>query len=410
MAREHIITALDLGSHKIRVATLLVGLDLKIIGYGESWARGIRRGQVIDHKEAVESIKEAVEVASKSGNVKITRLTVGLGGPHFKLMNSHGSIAVSRADGEISPDDVNRVLDSARAVSLPTNREIVNTLPVSYTIDSNDKAKDPVGMKGVRLEGDVVLVLGSTPVLKSVRKAIQDAGLELENIVFSPLAVSRAVLTKKQREVGVAVVDIGVGTTGVSIWEESELKHAGVVPLGSGSITNDMAIGLKVAPDISEKIKIEHGCCLSGTVSRREQVILAEWTNNDAVIPKWELARIIEARASEIFDMVQDELKKIGKANLLPAGVVLTGGGVRLAGVLELARKKLKLNIEIGRAREIKTDFSEVFNPESATLAGILLYEYDNESARKDRIKTMESLPGSGLWPKIKDWFSELIP
>ncbi len=410
MAREHIITALDLGSHKIRIGTLLVGEDLKVIGFGESLSRGIRRGQIIDLKEAVESIKEAVEIASKSGNVKITRLSVGLSGPHFKLVNSHGSIAVSRADGEISVDDVNRVLDSARTIPLPSNREIIHTIPVSYTIDGIDKAKDPIGMKGVRLEVDSILVLGSTPVLRSVRKAIHDAGLELENIVYSPLAVSRAVLTKKQRELGVAVVDIGVGTTGVSIWEESELKHAGVVPVGSGSITNDMAVGLKVAHEVSERIKLEHACCISSNVSRREQVILADWTNNDAVIPKWELARIVEARVSEIFELINDEIKKSGKPNL-PAGVVLTGGGVKMNGLMELARKKLKLNIEIGRAREIKTDFSELFSPETATLAGILLYENDNELVKKDRPKTtMESLPGSGLWPKIKEWFSELIP
>ncbi|MDP3800282.1 MAG: cell division protein FtsA [bacterium] len=410
MAREHIITALDLGSHKIRVGTLLVGEDLKVIGFGESLSRGIRRGQIIDSKEAIESIREAVEIASKSGNVKITRLSVGLSGPHFKLMNSHGSIAVSRADGEISVDDVNRVLDSARTIPLPSNREIIHTIPVSYTIDGIDKAKDPLGMKGVRLEVDSILVLGSTPVLRSVRKAIHDAGLELENIVYSPLAVSRAVLTKKQRELGVAVVDIGVGTTGVSIWEESELKHAGVVPMGSGSITNDMAVGLKVAHEVSERIKLEHACCVSSNVSRREQIILADWTNNDAVIPKWELARIVEPRVSEIFELINDEIKKSGKPNL-PAGVVLTGGGVKMDGLMELARKKLKLNIEIGRAREIKTDFSELFSPETATLAGILLYENDNELIKKDRPKTtMESLPGNGLWSKIKEWFSELIP
>lgn len=410
MSRQHIITALDLGSHKIRVATLLVGPDLKVIGWGESMARGIRRGQVIDAKEAVAAISEAVAVASKSGNVRITRLAVGLGGPHFKLMDSHGSIAVSRADGEISPDDVNRVLDSARAISLPLNREIIHTIPVIYTVDGLDKTKDPVGMKGVRLESDVILVLGATPVLKSIRKAVKDAGLELESIVYAPLAVSRAVLTKKQRELGVVVVDIGASTTGVSIWEESDLKYAGVVPMGSASITNDVALGLKVPPDVSEKIKVEHGNCLAGTVSRREQIVLADWTASGAVVPKLELARIIEARASEIFEMIGDELKKSGKANLLPAGAVLTGGGVKMEGLVELARKKLKLNIEIGRAREIKTDFSEIFSPDAATLAGVLLYEYDSESGQKEKTRSPEADMGSSFWGKVRDWFSELIP
>lgn len=413
MSRERIITALDLGSHKVRAATLLItSEELKLIGWGESSARGIRRGQVIDAKEAVECIKEAVAAASKSGNVKISRLTVGLGGPHFKLMDSHGSVAVSRADGEISPADVERVLDSARAVSIPPNREIVHTIPLEYIIDGEEKIKDPVGLRGVRLELNAVLVLGSMPVLRSVRKAVEVAGLELEGWVYSPLAVSRAVLSKKQRELGVAAVDVGGATTSISIWEESELKYASVVPMGSGHITNDVAIGLRLAPEVSEKIKTEHGCSLAGSVSRREQVVLADWGLDNLVVPKWELARIIEARAVEILDLVLEEFKKAGKANLLPAGVVLSGGGVRLEGMVELARKKLKLPVELGRVRDIKTDYPEFFNSDSATLAGILLYQYDHEKrTNAERQKTFLEVGSNGtVWGKIKEWFSDLIP
>ncbi|MEK7175081.1 MAG: cell division protein FtsA [Patescibacteria group bacterium] len=414
MARERIITALDLGSHKVRVATLLIGSaeELKIIAWGESLARGIRRSQIIDAKEAVECIKEAVNAASKNGNVKISRAVVGLGGPHFKLVDSHGAVAVSRADGEISFSDVERVLDSARAISIPPNREITHTIPVEYIIDGEEKIKDPVGLRGVRLEVNTILVLGSTPVLKLVRKSIEAAGLELEGFVYSPLAVSRAVLSKKQRELGSAVVDIGSAATSVSVWEESELKYASVIPMGSGHITNDVAIGLRLAPEISEKVKTEHGCCLAISVSRREQIILADWGLDNVVVPKWELARIIEARASEILELVQEEFKKAGKANLLPAGVVLSGGGARLEGMVELARKKLKLPMELGRVREIKTDFPELFNSDAATLAGILLYHYDQEKKTgegRQKIFT-ESSPAGDFWGKVKGWFLDLIP
>ncbi|MBI2465946.1 MAG: cell division protein FtsA [Candidatus Sungbacteria bacterium] len=412
VARERIITALDLGSHKIRVATLLIGRDdeLKVIAYGESWTRGVRRGQLIDAREAVVSIKEAVAAASRTGNVKISKIVAGLGGPHFKLMNSRGSIAVSRADGEISPDDVNRVLDSARAVSIPSNREIVHTIPVVYTVDGEEKIKDPVGMRGVRLEAEVVLVLGLSPVLRSVRKAVAEAGLELEKIIYTPLASSRAVLTKKQRELGSAVVDIGASTTSICIWEESDLKHAAVVPVGSSKITDDVAIGLRVSPEISEKIKTEHGCCLAAGVSRREQVVLADWSNNDAVVPKWELARIIEARASEILEMVQEEFKKTGQPNFLPAGVVLAGGGARLEGLVDLARKKFKLPVELGRVREVKTDFNEIFTADAATLTGLLLYEYDSEQSQGERAPAVPADAMGGLWHKIKDWLADLVP
>jgi len=412
---DRIITALDLGSHKIRVATLLVSptQDLKVIGYGESPAHGIRRGQVIDLKEAVESVKEAVALASKSGNVKISKITVGLGGAHFKLMDSKGAIAVSRADGEISQEDVNRVLDSARAISIPANREIIHTIPSEYIIDNDEKTKDPVGMRGVRLEANVILVLGSTPVLKMVRKAIQDSGLDLENIVYSPLAVSRAVLTKKQKELGSVSVDIGSGSTGISIWEESELKFASVLPVGSSLITNDVAIGLRIAPELSEKVKTEFGCCFAANVSKREQLVLADWGVENMVMSKFELARIIEARLCEILDMVGEELKKSGKANLLPAGIVLSGGGIRLEGVVDLAKKRLKLPVEIGRVREVKSDFSEFFNPDSATLAGILLYQHEKEndvSSQKLVISSEKRISGDGFWAKAKEWFSELIP
>ncbi|MBI4120154.1 MAG: cell division protein FtsA [Parcubacteria group bacterium] len=419
MSRERIITALDLGSHQVRVATLLVDsassqrageAGLRVIALGQSAARGIRRGQVIDLKEVTDSIKEAVVLASKSGNVKISRLVVGLGGPHFKLMSSRGSVAVSRADGEIAYEDVMRVLESARAVSLPLNREIVHVIPLEYRVDSEEGVKDPVGMKGVRLEAAVTLVLGSTPVLRLVKKAFQEAGLAVDNWVYTPLAGAGAVLTKKQRELGAVVLDIGASTTSLSVWEESNLKHAEVLPVGAGRITDDVAIGFKVSPEISEKIKVEHGCSLSALVSKREQAVLADWGTDNLVLPKWELARIIEARASEIFGLVNEELKRIGKAGLLPAGAVLVGGGVKMEGMAELAKRRLKLPVELGRIRNIKSDFNEVFDSDFATLAGLLLWQYDYENARQKKPLAAEMVLAGNWWAKIKEWFYDLVP
>lgn len=420
VSRERIITALDLGSHQVRVATLLVDsassrqgeAGLKVIAYGESVSRGIRRGQVIDLKEAVDAMKEVVTLASKSGNVKISRLAVGLGGPHFKLMPSRGSVAVSRADGEIAHEDVMRVLESARAVSLPLNREIVHVIPVEYKVDSEESVKDPVGMKGVRLEAAVTLVLGSTPVLRLVKKAFQEAGLAVDNWVYTPLASASAVLTKKQRELGAVVLDIGGSTTSLSVWEESSLKHAEVLPVGAGHITNDVATGFKVSPEVSEKIKVEHGCCLSALVSKREQAVLADWGMDNLVVPKWELARIIEARAGEIFGLVNEELKRIGKAGLLPAGAVLIGGGVKMEGMAELAKRRLKLPVELGRIRNIKSDFNEFFDSDCAALAGILLWQYDHEATqhKKSLATASDTVLPANWWAKIKEWFYDLVP
>lgn len=413
VARERIITALDLGSHKVRAGVLLVNSneDLKVIGFGESQSRGFRRGQVIDLKEAVDSIKEAVAAASKSGNVKISRVSLAVGGTHFKMTKVKGAIAVSRADGEISREDVARVLEAAKSTSvIPPNREVVHTLPIEYKIDSEEKIKDPVGMRGIRLEVEAVLILGSTPVLKFIRKAVQDVGLEIEDLVYAPLAASRAVLSKKQKELGSLSLDIGGTTTSLSIWQESDLKFSSVLPIGSSYITYDVAVGLRVAPELSEKIKTEYGSCILSNVSRREQVVLADWGSENMVVPKWELTRIIEARAGEIFDMVAEELKNSGQAGLLPAGVVVSGGGAKMEGIVELAKKKLKLPTELGRVREIKSDFNEFFSSETATLAGLLLYERDREREGEHRTKINSVSSGSGFWTKVKSWFVDLMP
>ena len=412
MSRERIITALDLGSHKIRVGVLLVGPnnDLKIIGLGESTARGIRRGQVIDIKEAAESIKEAVMAASKSGNIKISKLAVGLSGPYFKLMPAHGSIAVSRADSEISQDDVNRVLDSAKAALLPANKEIIHVLPLEYEVDREEKVKDPVGMKGVRLEANVSLILISTPVSKTVAKAVEQAGFKVESIIHAPLALGQAVLSKKQRELGVVVLDIGASTTNLTMWAESDLRHTSVLPIGSASITNDMAIGLKISPELSEKVKTEYGCCVVNNVSRREQVVLADWGADNIVMSKLELARIIEARASEIFELAAQDLKTCEKAGPLPAGAVLVGGGVKMEGMLELARKKLKLSVELGRIRDIKSDVADFFHPDFATLAGLLIFEHEREQTIGAKTGFASTAHSSRFLSKIKEWFYDLIP
>ncbi len=412
MAKERIITALDLGSHRVRVGTLLIGPnnDLKIIGLGESVARGIRRGQVIDLKEAVESIKEAVSLASKTGNIKISKLSVGLSGPYFKLMNSRGSIAVSRADGEISRDDVNRVLESAKSIPLPPNKEIIHVLPIEYEIDREEKVRDPIGMKGIRLESNVVLVLASTPVIKGVAKAVEQAGYSVENIVYAPLAISQAVLSKKQKELGVAVLDIGENSTNLIIWRESDLRHTAVLPVGSAWITNDVAIGLKISPELSEKVKTEHGCCVVNNVSRREQIVLADWGMNNIVMSKWELARIIEARASEIFELASQELKNFNQPGSLPAGIVLVGGGAKMEGSVELARKKIKLPVELGRVRDIKSDIADFFRPDFATLAGLLLFEQEQEGSKTERTSFNRASAGPGFWSKVREWFYDLIP
>ena len=349
----HIITAIDIGTTAISAIVAEKQKDggIRVLGVAQSPTFGMRKGTVADIDEVVASLKKCVEDASKSSGVRVRRAVVGVSGPHIHTSNVRGVVAISRADGEIVHEDVQRVIQAAEN-SMPKNpnREIIHIVPREYTIDSEDGIKDPVGMSGIRLEVDAMVVDGSKSSLKAIVKCIEGAGLEIDDFVFSSLASAEAVLSRRQKELGVMLLDIGGGTSDFSVWEEGRLIHAGVFSVGGTHITHDIAVGLQVHVDMAEKIKLEFGHSLPETFSKKETIKLADLGLNDqSVFLKRHIAEIIEARLKDILELAAKELKRIDRSGLLPAGVVLIGGASRIPGIEEIAKKELKLPIEVGK-------------------------------------------------------------
>lgn len=414
MSKEKIVTALDIGSSTARVGCALLrpGSLPRLIGVGQAPSAGVRRGQIVDGEEVVASLNEAFGEAERTAGVAISKATVAVGGPQIELRRSRGAVAISRADGEVSQDEIERVLESSRAVSLPSNREIIAASPVSFSVDDDAGLESPLGLRGVRLEVDTMLVIAPQPFLRAITKSLKAVGREVEGWLWESFASSRAILTKKQKEAGVVLANIGGAMTNLSYFEERQLRNACTIPLGASSVTHDIAIGLRMAIDVAERIKIDYGSSLTSAVSKREQVVLADWGIENLNVSRYALSQIIESRMFSVIGLIEKELRGFTKAKHIPAGVVLTGGGAKLAGLAELAKRELKLPVSVGRARDIESGLAEAFDPAFSTVAGTILWVADGESrSRAETSKLWGELenPG-GLWRKIGGWLQELLP
>lgn len=381
MARDKIIVGLDIGTQSIKTVIAKKRNDnerIQIIGVGNAPTFGVRKGIVVNIEEAVNSIKASVAEAERLSGVEVVAVNVNLDGSHISSKMSKGVVAVSRADQEISAEDIKRVIGAAEAVSLPQNKEILHVIPREFIIDGESGIKDPLGMRGVRLELNALIVECSTPVLKNIERCIDAAGFDLNRVVLSPLAAAHSTLTKRQKELGVLVLDIGSATTGLAVYEDGDIIHTQILPIGSAHITNDIAIGLRTNIDVAEKIKIDYGVCLPEEVSKKEVIDLAKLGHQEpGHAMKKEIAEIIEARLEEIFDLVNKELKKIGKQNLLPAGVVLLGGGAKLPGIIELSKKILKLPAQVGFPQDVDGLVDHIEDPAYATAVGLVKWDMD---------------------------------
>ncbi len=415
MPRQKIIVGLDIGSQNIRVAVAQAPKEegglFQILGVGQAKSQGVRRGVVADIEEAVKNIQEAVKNAERTSGIPIESAFVNLGGEHLGCRQSKGVIAVSRADGEISKEDTNRAVSAATAISLGANREIVQVIPKRFGVDNETAVKDPIGMSGVRLEVDVLLIDGASPYIKNLIKCLSEAGVEIEALVPSPLAASKAILDKRQKELGVLVLDIGAGTTGFCVFEEGDLVDACVLPVGSGHITNDLAIGLRCDIDVAEKIKLQYGSVLPEEISKKETIDLEKLDCEPGHVSRQKVAEIIEARASEIFELAYKRLKQIDRAGLLPAGVVLVGAGAKLPGLVDLAKEKLKLPSQIGFPSGFEGIVDQVDDPSFAAVLGLIFWSQEqSEELRSLRLH----IPGmSGAAPflkKFKNWFRGFLP
>lgn len=413
MAKEETIVGLDLGTTNIRTVVAQRRSDEakpQIMGAGQAPSSGIRRGAVVDVEETVSSINKSLEEAERASGLPIERAFVSIGGSHISSQVSKGVIAVSRADGEISEDDVERVISAAQAVSLPPNKEILHVIPRQFTVDGQQAIKDPVGMSGVRLEVDALIVEGSDPFIKNLTKCVHQAGIDIENLVLSPLAASKSVLSKRQKELGVVLLDIGGGTTGLVVFEEGDIVHTAVLPVGAGHITNDIAIGLRTSIDVAEKVKLEYGSTSPEDISKKDEINLSKFSDaEESSVLRRHLAEIIRARIQEIFDLVNKELKTIDRQRLLPAGAVLTGGGAKMPGIVDLAKEELGLPAQLGFPQELSGVIDKVDEPSFATAVGLVLWGLNLE--RKGKGQFLTKVPSIDYTiSKMKRWFRGFLP
>ena len=386
--RERYVVGLDVGTSRV---TAVVGesMDdgtLDIVGIGTAESRGIKRGLVVNVDAAVDSIKKTLEEAELMAGVEIDSVHLALSGPHIKGFNSRGVIAVAGKNREITRDDVRRAIDAAKAVALPTGREIVHVLPQDFVVDEQDGIGAPVGMTGARLEVNVHIVTGAASSTQNLIACVNRAGVTVTDTVIEQLAASEAVLTQDEKELGVALVDIGGGTADLAIFERGSLWHTGVVAVGGDHFTNDIAVGLRTPIPDAEKVKRKSGCALSSMVDEDETIEVASvGGRKPRLMARRILSEILQPRAEEIFHLVWDEIRRAGYEKALNSGIVLTGGGSILEGMPEIAEQIFDLPIRRGAPMDVGGLTDHVSSPAFATPVGLVLYAHRNREPEPAR-------------------------
>ncbi|PID69992.1 cell division protein FtsA [bacterium DOLZORAL124_38_8] len=408
MAQQKIFAALDIGSSKIRTVVGVVEEKkniVNIIGVGVAPSQGIRKGIVSDMDEAVANITASLEDAERMSGEPIHRVYVSFSGPSIETFDSKGVIAINGSNAEITEDDVDRVLDAARAVTLPANREILRIIPRNFSVDSQHHVKYPVGMSGIRLEVEAHIIAGQKAAIKNLEKCLYQAGVDIEEIVPSHLAASEAVLDRQQKELGVVLIEVGACSTNIAVFEENTVIYSTVLPVGGEHVTNDLAIGGRIAIDTAEKVKIEYGTCLVEETDR-EDIDLSQISRTDNhKISKKDCSKFIEARYGEIFLLVRDELIRIGRAGMLPAGAVLCGAAVKTPGVVDLARQTLGLPVQIGFPKDIEGIVDRVDDPAFSGVVGLL--HFANRYGEK---RAFFDFSFPQMFDSVKEFFKRLLP
>jgi cell division protein FtsA len=347
-------------------------------------SQGISKGVVTALEDAVTAVSAGLEQAERQLGMPIEEAVVGIGGTHVNVMDAKGVVGVSRTDGEIRPEDVERVMESARSAANPANYEILHVLPHGFVVDGQGGITDPVGMHGIRIEASAHLVLGLAGSVRNMTKCVFRTGLDIASLVFGPLASATAVTNARERDLGVCVVNLGASTTSVIIFEEGNLIHAKVLPIGAEHITSDVAIGLRTSLDVAERIKLYNGSANPDVYGKQDEIDMAEFgAESNEIVSLRYVSEIIQARTEEIFDKVEEELRVADRSGLLPAGAVLTGGGAKLQGVVEAAKGSLRLPASLGAATHLQTSMPElIHDPAFSTAAGLVQWGF--EEVRKD--------------------------
>lgn len=419
--KQSIIAGLDIGSSMVRMAVGQmiyrksedVQPEMQILGAVEVPSEGMHKGNINSIEDLVSAVSSCLEKMERTVGLPIDRVWTGVSGLHIMSQSSKGVVAVSKSDSEISETDVERALEAARSISTPLNYEILHVLPKRFSVDGQTGIKDPVGMTGIRLEVDAQIILGASSQIKNLTKAIYRSGLEIEDLVLSILASSEAAVTNRQKDLGVAVVDFGASTTSLAVYEEGEILHSTILPIGSEHITNDIAIGLRTAIDVAERVKIEYGDCFSNTVSKKEEIDLYELgAGEHEQVKRKYLSEIIEARVEEIMQKIDDELRKVGRSGMLPSGVVFTGGGAKLPGITDAAKKYLRLPATLGYPLNFISATDKINDLGFVNVVGLV--KWGSMMSAGSTVKSDKLFDGlkkvGGSAGALKEWFKTLLP
>jgi len=406
MPKNGYIVGLDIGSKKVAAIIGEVNEDKKIeiIGIGNSVSRGLRKGVVVNLDSTVDAIKKAQEEAELMAGVEIDSAFVGISGAHIKSFNSRGVIAISGKNRKVSREDIRRVIEQSKAVSIPPDREIIHIIPQEFIVDDQDGIEDPLGMNGIKLEVNVHIVTGAMASVQNLRTCITRAGIEIEQVILNQRATSMATLTPDEMELGVGLIDIGGGTTEVAIFERRSLWYTSIIPLGGDNFTNDIAVGLRTPIPEAEKIKKKYGCAVGPMKDEQETIEVPSVGGGKKVriLNRHLLADIIHPRAEEIFQLVDNDIKRMGYEKSLNSGIVLTGGTAMLDGLEEVAEEIFDLPVRRGDAGGVGGLADRVSTPDYATTVGLIHYGYEHWKEKGGQPKYRE-----GFWNKFKNWIKD---
>ena len=404
---ENLIVGLDIGTTKICcIVGNMTEEGLEVVGIGTSPSKGLRKGVVINIESTVAAIQKAIREAELMAGCEIKSVFAGIAGGHIKGLNSQGVIAIKNR--EVTSEDLQRVIDAAKAIAIPMDREVMHILPQEFIIDDQDGIREPLGMSGVRLEAKVHIVTGAVASAQNIIKSCNRAGADVADIVLEQLASSEAVLSSDEKELGVALVDIGGGTSDIAIFSEGAIKHTSVLSIGGDHLTNDIAVGLRTPMAEAEKIKQAYGCCLTSMVGKDETIEVPSVGGREArILSRQLLAEILEPRVEEIFSLVNREIIKSGYGDLIASGVVITGGSAILPGMPELAEQVFNLPVRRGNPLDIGGLTDVVNSPIYAT--GVGLVKYGSQNTKVQNFKIGEKNVFERVSQRMKEWFSEFF-
>lgn len=401
---RELIVGLDIGTSKIvaLAAEINTNGDIEVIGLGSHPSRGLKRGVVVNIEATVQSIQQAVQEAELMAGCQINAVYAGLSGSHIRSLNSHGIVAIQEL--EVTQNDIDRVIDAARAVAVPADQKILHVLPQQFIVDHQEGIREPIGMSGVRLEARVHLVTGALSATQNIQKCVKRCGIEVNDIVLQQLASSYAVLLDDEKELGVCLVDIGAGTTDIAVFSEGAIRHTSVIPIAGDQVTNDISFSLRTPTQSAEEIKLKYGCALVDIAHSEELIEVPSVGDRPRRrFTKNALAEVIEPRYEELFKLVQTELRRSGFEEMLASGIVLTGGAAKMRGVIDLAENIFRMPVRLGVPQGVKGLSEVINNPVYATSVGLLILGKQRFFDRRVDFPSDNGI--KNLWKKMKSWF-----